>query len=156
MTYRVFCGLLLTGSLIFANSSLRAGDDFPGVRALMTPEEYRATGLEKLSEDELEALDAWLIRYTIGESEVIRNTSEEVKEVEDAYEITASIKPPFKGWKGDTIFYLDNGQVWQQRVDGRYQYSGDDTRVVLKKNFLGMHVMELLATGKAVGVKRIR
>ncbi len=131
-------------------------DDFPGVRTLMTPEQFNAAGLDKLSDEELEALDDWLIRYTVGEAETVRQTSTEVKEVEEEFEITASIKQPFKGWKGDTVFYLDNGQIWKQRVDGRYQYSGEDTRVVIYKGFFGNYNMKLVAAGKAIGVKRIK
>jgi hypothetical protein len=131
-------------------------DDFPGIRALMTDAQFRAAGLEKLSREELEALDDWLIGYTVGEAEVVRATSEEVKEAEEAFEVTASIKPPFDGWDGETVFYLDNGQVWKQRVQGRYQYDGDDTRVVIRKGLFGFKVMELVATGQAIGVTRIR
>lgn len=131
-------------------------DDFPGVRSLMTPEQFKAAGLDKLTPEQIEALDDWLIRYTVGEAETVRATSEEVKEVAEEFEVTASIKPPFKGWTGDTVFYLDNGQIWKQRVDGRYQYSGDDTRVSITKGFFGNYNMKLLSAGKSIGVKRVK
>ena len=71
-------------------------------------------------------------------------------------ELKASIKQPFKGWSAGTYFYLDNGQVWQQRSTGRYYYTGEDTRIEIRKNALGFHVMELIASGKKIGVKRIK
>ena len=144
--------LTLTCSRVFADGS----DDFPGVRALMTPEQFNEAGLDKLSEDEIEALDSWLIGYTVGEAAVIRGTSEEVREADEKQVITANIKQPFKGWTGETVFYLDNDQIWKQRVDGRFQYSGADTRVEIKKGLFGNYNMKLLATGKAIGVTRVR
>ncbi|MEE4659024.1 MAG: hypothetical protein V2J89_01065 [Halieaceae bacterium] len=146
---------LFTVSVAIALPAL-AEDDFPGIQVLMGERTFRDAGLEKLSPDELEALDAWLVRYTAGEAEVVRESSEEVKKVEKALEITASIKPPFSGWSGDTVFYLDNGQVWKQRVDGRYQFSGEDTRVIIRKGLFGFYNLELVAAGKRIGVERVR
>ena len=54
------------------------------------------------------------------------------------------------------VFYLDNGQIWKQRLRGRHVYNGDDTRVVIKKNFMGFYKLTHLATGKSVGVKLVR
>ena len=73
-----------------------------------------------------------------------------------AYQLHAIIEEPFRGWSGKTKFKLDNGQIWQQRVSGRYTYSGDDTRVVISVNGFGFYEMELLAAGRSVGVKRIQ
>jgi hypothetical protein len=44
----------------------------------MTPEEFDASGLEKLSPQEIEALNRWIVRYTAHEApEVRRQTSRE-------------------------------------------------------------------------------
>ena len=139
-------------------STLRAddSDSFPGVEKLMSPEEFSEAGLDKLGPEERAALNKWLIRYTAWQAPEIRKTSEEVKEVEKAFELKATVKQPFKGWSGKTYFYLDNGQVWQQRTAGKYYYSGDETAIVIRRNALGFYKMELLATGSQVGVKKIK
>lgn len=62
----------------------------------------------------------------------------------------------FEGWRGDTIFVLDNGQVWKQRQGGKYFYNGDDPKIVITRNMLGFFVLEVVETGKSVGVKRLR
>jgi hypothetical protein len=129
---------------------------FPGVEKLMSPEEFSAAGLERLTPAQREALNQWLIRYTAWEAPALRKSNEAVKQVEDAFELRAAIKQPFKGWEGKTRFYLDNGQVWQQRTSGRYYYKGEDTSVRISKNFLGFYVMELLANGRSVGVKKLQ
>ena len=146
-----------TAALIFALPATAQDDgDFPGVKGLMSAQEYEDSGLQKLTPEERKALDSWLLRYTAWEAPEIRKTIEEVKEVEKEYAINSTIKAPFKGWSTKTYFYLDNGQVWQQRSSGRYYYSGDDTSVAITKNALGFYELELLATGKTVGVKRIK
>jgi hypothetical protein len=147
--------LLIAASLTpFAHA--QEDGQFPGVKGLMSAQEYEDTGLDKLSDTEREALDQWLIRYTAWEAATMRQTVKEVKEVDKEFELIASIKQPFKGWSTNTYFYLDNGQVWQQRSTGRYYYSGDDTAVSITKNMLGFYVMEHTATGKTIGVKRIK
>jgi hypothetical protein len=70
--------------------------------------------------------------------------------------ITARLQGEFRGWDGKTIFRLDNGQVWQQRVGGKYRSSTlVDPEVELVKGRFGYY-MEILSSGRSVGVKRIR
>ncbi len=147
---------ILTAGLLVVAATTAAGEDFPGIEKLMSAEEYRAAGLDKLSPAERAALNQWLITYTAVEAPAMLRESETVKEVEQAHEIEANINQPFEGWSGETLFYLDNGQVWRQRLRGRHVYRGDDTRVVIKKNAFGFYRMTHLATGKSVGVKLVR
>lgn len=135
-----------------------AGDrkDFPGIEKLMPREDFQRAGLDKLTPEELRALDAWLLRYTAGEAYVVQTTSEEVRAAAPAFRIEARIVGPFTGWSGQTLFQLDNGQVWRQRIKGRYMYKDDDTRVVITRNLLGYYNMTLVATGRGVGVEPVR
>ncbi len=121
----------------------------------MTPEEYRAAGLDKLSPEELESLDKWLIRYTVGDSATLRRSNEEVRKAEENLTIQANITGDFTGWSGETTFKLDNGQVWRQRIRGRFNYSGGERAVEIRKNFLGFYMMTHQESGKTVGVTRV-
>ncbi|MFT6052229.1 MAG: hypothetical protein ACI9B9_001878 [Halioglobus sp.] len=141
--------------ITFSLTSAAADKPFPGVKALMSEDEYRAAGMEKLSDAERTALNAWLITYTVGEAPVLRKNNTEVREAEKSLTIEASIKQPFSGWSGKTVFTLDNGQRWRQRLEGRYSYNGKNTEVVIRKNFFGFYKMTLVSTGAAVGVSRI-
>ncbi len=70
--------------------------------------------------------------------------------------ITARLKGEFRGWDGNTIFRLDNGQVWQQRVGGKYRSSKlMDPEVEVEKGRFGYY-LKILSSGRSVGVKRIR
>jgi hypothetical protein len=62
----------------------------------------------------------------------------------------------FTGWTGDTLFTLNNGQVWQQRYETTWRTEMTDPEVVIKRHFLGLHRMEVVGTGQTVPVKRIR
>lgn len=133
------------------------GKDFPGVRALMSDAEFSEAGLDELSAEQLKALDAWLIRYTAGDAQVLSTSSEEVKEAERDYEITARLGSSFKGWTGETLFYLDNGQVWRQRLSGNYPYRGPaNPEVRISRNFLGFFKMTLVETNRGIGVTRVK
>ena len=99
--------------------------EFPGVQELMTSEEFGAAGLDKLSAEELKALDRWLLRYTTDD---VPELVKEVPELKESAALKAAVTPPsqpepepervvsrvqgkFKGWSGKTVFKLENGQV---------------------------------------------
>ncbi|MFK8042824.1 hypothetical protein [Congregibacter sp.] len=143
--------LLLWGPFIVA-----AEDDFPGFKKLMTVEEFEGTGLNKLSGKELDALNEWLIRYTAGEAQVLQATSEAVREAERSYEVESRITGDFSGWTGKTVFRLENGQVWRQRLSGRYPYRGPaNPKVVISKNWAGFFKMTLVDIDKSIGVSQV-
>lgn len=138
------------------NESVSRQKDFPGIQKLMTAEEFARTGLDRLTPEQVRALDDWLVRYTAGEAYVVQTTSEQVRAAVTEFRLEARIVPPFSGWSGQTLFRLDNGQVWRQRIKGRYMFSGDDTRVVITRNLLGFYNMTLVSSGRAVGVEPVR
>jgi len=133
-------------------------DDFPGVKALMTDEEQQQSGVSALNETQVKALNKWLLKYTARDSAIIRQTVESVQEEADA-EIRSRIKGTFKGWKGNTKFVLDNGQVWQQRNQKstvRWSTKLDNPEIVITKNFFGLDVLTIVEVDKKTKVKRIK
>ncbi len=143
-------------AVALSSVAIAADKPFPGIEHLMTAREYQAAGLDKLSPAERAALNRWLISYTVDEAPAMRSANAEVKAADKAHVIAATIRQPFSGWRGDTVFHLDNGQVWRQRLPGHHAYNGDDTRVTISKNFLGFYQLTLTATGKSIGVSRIK
>ena len=152
---RTLIGLvLLAGMAVIAAADDRAP---PPVETLMTPEDYAASGLDKLSAAEREHLSEWLERYRKGavQGPPPKKTSEQLAE-EKTEEIVAKVVPAFRGWSGKTIFKLDNGQVWQQRQVGKLRYNGDDSTILIYRNMLGGYMLKHNDTGRSVGVKRIQ
>jgi hypothetical protein len=77
------------------------------------------------------ALDAWLNRYTANVVGIIATKEQSAPVPKSdtssgrcAPAIESSINGEFKGWDGETIFKLSNGQIWQQaEYDYMYSYS---------------------------------
>jgi hypothetical protein len=137
-------------------SSAIASEPPPDVRRLMTPEDFSASGLDRLTEAERAHLSEWVARYSKGMlgGPPPPKTPEELAE-ERAVVIEAKVLE-FAGWTGKTVFRLDNGQMWKQRTSGRFSYSGNDSAVVISQNSMGYYQMRHVATGRLVSVKRIR
>jgi hypothetical protein len=105
----------------FAQSSPAATDARP-IEQRMTPEEFRAAGLDKLSAEELANLNAWM-RGTL-QVETARAAEAAEKQVKDAHRgflsfgssdpIVARIAGEFTGFGRGKRYTLDNGQVWEQ------------------------------------------
>lgn len=133
-----------------------AEEKFPGIENLMTAREFRDAGLYQLDERELKALNAWLLNYTAGEAAVLIQSNDEVKKAKAEAEIVSNIKGDFTGWTGETVFRLENGQIWRQRLSGRYKYSGPpNPEVRISRNFMGFYKMTVTDTGKSIGVKLV-
>ena len=133
--------------------------DGPDVRKLMTPEEFEAAGLDKLSPQQIEALNRWVVRYTAHEAPEVRRQDEVVKaEAAKADEegIKTRVAGAFDGWDGDTVFRLQNGQVWKQRLAGRWHYRAEAPEVELHKNLMGFWVLRVVEADKSIGVKRLQ
>ena len=129
--------------------------DDPNIRELMTTQEFAASGLSRLSNDEMDAINRWLARYTAQDVAEMLNSSPAVSEIESAG-IKSKIDGEFSGWNGPTRFPLKNGQIWETRSTRRYNYSAVDPDVEITRNFLGIYRMRLVDTGKAINVRRIR
>lgn len=97
----------------------------PPIQQQMSPEEFRAAGLDKLSADELARLNAWLGRTL--EQETRKAATAAKKKVEDdnrgffnfgSTDPIVSILPgEFRGFAQGRTFTLANGQVWRQVDD---------------------------------------
>ena len=84
---------------------------------LMSAIEFRNAGLNKLTPDELLALDSWLNSYLVRVVTKVSRPSQPA-ESKAASVIESQIDGEFHGWDGETIFKLTNGQIWQQAEYG--------------------------------------
>ena len=106
------------------------------VQELMTPDEFKAAGLDKLSEDELQHLDAWLQGYRqttekrVSE-QVEKKATEEIKKATEqakaraprllAERVVSRVDGTLGGLTGSTVIKLEDGTVWKQaNHDDRY------------------------------------
>ncbi len=141
--------------------------------ALMGEAEYRAAGLHELTAAQRQSLDAWLQRHLGASAEptpVEHSAAAKEKSLDTNWgfsnppqakeeapqRLVANIVGNFRGWSGKTRFQLDNGQVWEQRRSGHFNYTGDARRVEITSNSWGFFEMRLIDVDRRVGVKRIR
>ena len=73
-------------------------------------------------------------------------------DIEEDYFLVSAIDGNFEGWSGSTIFRLKNGQIWQQRLSGKWKYNKQSPAVRIKKNFFGYFVMRV-DDRKSIGAK---
>jgi hypothetical protein len=102
-------------------SAQQPGNGQP-IERQMTPEQFKAAGLDKLSADELANLNAWLNRTLQTETEKAAVAAK--KKVEDDNRgflsfgsnepIVSRMAGEFQGFGRGRKYTLDNGQIWQQ------------------------------------------
>ena len=74
---------------------------------------------------------------------------------EDADDLETRLAGPFTGWDGDTVFRLENGQLWQQ-IDSSYLYSrAESPRVTIRRAAFGSYLLQVEGIGRTVRVRRL-
>ncbi len=120
---------------------------------------FHKAGLHRLSEEELAYLNRYLGRADTPPEQRFgaeQLTSEPAVGSEGEVDrISSTIKGAFTGWEGSTVFRLANGQIWQQRVSGRYRYRADNAAVTIERGRFGYY-LQVDETGRKVGVKRLK
>ncbi|TVR55140.1 MAG: hypothetical protein EA425_00870 [Puniceicoccaceae bacterium] len=145
------------------------------ISELMTEEEFQAAGLQKLSPEELAALNTWLYGYVEVERKVAaeKAVEEAVPSGERAFGleqlpgrvaeifrstpevIESRILGRFTGWEGNTVFRLENGQVWRQAEPGVFYLPRTDPVIRIEKGMLGAYFLRVDGQGTRVRVRRI-
>jgi hypothetical protein len=69
--------------------------------------------------------------------------------------IESHIRGDFEGWEGETIFFLDNGQIWQQASYAYTYHYAYRPKVVIYKT-AGGHKMTVEGVSGSIYVKRIK
>jgi hypothetical protein len=92
------------------------------IKEMMSPAEFNAAGLNKLSADELQKLDAWLqgYRQTTEQAAEKKATARASRTKMDL--LVSRVDGQFNGLSGRTIIRLEDGTVWKQaNADDRYR-----------------------------------
>ena len=136
----------------------------------MNPQELQATGLATLTPAQLDALNSWLQQHGATGDERGANaapapapgdTQSTAAPANDGWgkraeptDVVSRISGTFTGWSGNTVFTLDNGQVYQQRRPGSWRTRLENPEVRVGRRLMG--VLELEVDGHSIGVKRLR
>src|SRR5262249_55974145 len=139
-------GLLLLGSLAVGEPGKDRFTD------RLAPDERKAAGLDRLTSEQLAALDALVKRdreagESRGREEVGRDAKnqarEEVRKEDEERQLAETrvlsrIVGRYSGWEGKTVFTLENGQIWRQTSsDVHYVTPVESPAVLIEKVFGG-------------------
>lgn len=111
--------LPLTLSLLVLATPLLATAEqrYVPIEQRLTPEQVRATGLDRLSSEQLKLLNRLLSDEQAGIEERVeksaRSRLDGLLDRKDAEPVHATIKGPFRGWVAGSVIELDNGQRWR-------------------------------------------
>lgn len=156
-----------------------------GFLGQLSPEQKQRLGLDQLTPAQRAELDAAIESYRrTGEVAAARMAAEaavaeyrkqeepgvisralevfkrnaEDRPAAEAERVTAVLQGKFTGWSGNTLFRLDNGQVWRQAsTDNYYSKAREGVPVVLYKSASGYWRLRVLDDeGAWVTVRRVQ
>jgi hypothetical protein len=171
---------LLFFILLFSfHTAAQAADDFSTLEERMSGKEFKETGLGKLTEAELSALNDWLRRHSVATlgvaaarpansaasaatdastSEDMRGFANQPKGSKEDEVIRSTIVGNFDGWaKKGTLFKLANGMIWQQTENDSFHVQAvENPEIIIEKGFMGKWKLSMVGHKSKVSVKRIQ
>ena len=144
---------LLVLFLLTAATAL-AESPFPGLKIVMTPEEYAKAGLDGLTPDQLSVIDAAIVRHYLRTVKVEATQQAEqltqqalteerdkswlahvgLPELGSDWKNQPSVKAKCTGWATGNSFKLDNDQVWEGVEPIRMELSGREIEIQPRPN----------------------
>src|ERR1700741_763280 len=115
--HRLIVGAFFT---LAAAGPTRAADQIlsGNIKEMMSPEEFKAAGLNKLSSEEMEKLNAWLQGYREATEKVTEKKTEKRVAASQSFfhhdPIVSRVDRSFGGLKGHTVIKLEDGTTWKQ------------------------------------------
>lgn len=155
---------LLFASLLLAATTAGAAE-FSSLEERMSEQEFRAAGLDRLSAEELAALNAWL--RTKGVSAGAAATSDRTgfkssggllgdNSGQSAIE-GVRIKGEFRGWEPGDVIVLNNGQAWRVDEDSGFSIPAvQDPIVTIEPAMLGSWLLNVEGYNRKARVTRVR
>ncbi|GAB1408412.1 hypothetical protein MASR1M8_23310 [Thermomonas brevis] len=133
----------------------------------MTPAEFKAAGLDKLTAEELARLNAWLARSAPSEAAIEKAREEGRQEVVkkhrgffdfgDKEPIESRLVGEFNGFDAKRTYTLEDGSVWQQSDNTTlYGVRGTNLQVTIRPGVLGAWWMKVEGGSVQAKVKRIK
>ncbi|WP_266183920.1 hypothetical protein [Dyella humicola] len=136
-----------------------AADQYVPLQQRMSPEEFKAAGLDKLSPDELKNLDSWLSGHAKVATKMVDQAGKPVfyPSSEKAGPIQARVQGSFTGFSGHGEFTLDNGQVWKQADTARIScLSSNNPKVTIRRSLMGNWMMAVDGCNDTTSVVRTK
>ena len=164
--------LLLTGALLGCAASQAADtQDFDVLKA-MSVADFRATGLDHLTGDQVKALNAWFAEYQrshpacaaggaapAAAPAMAAPAAAAAPAATAAFPevIVAHLEGDFRGWGDATLFKLDNGQVWQQVDDSELSVGAiKNPKVTIKRGIFSTYYLSVEGVNDSIAVRLLK
>ncbi len=157
---RIFIAFVCAFSLI---ATAAIAKEFSSVEEQMSSRDFKAAGLEKLSPEELAALNAWIRSNpsTSGAGVVYNRAADDRVRIgfddSEAREVvTSNIIGEFKGFGGGTTLKLENGQTWQvESGDLSGIKAMSNPKVTIRPGLIGGWRLQVEGYNSVAKVKRV-
>jgi len=173
--YKILVALL---TFLIVSAAI-AAEGFSSLEEQMTGRDFMASGLNKLSPEELEALNEWIRAHSLGTLDAPKaaaastataaaaSTQAEAAsgdrrglasdDSDDDSPIRSKILGEFEGWDGQTIFKLENGMIWVQADrDKFYVRDLENPIAIIDRGMFGTWNLKVEGYGSKCKVKRIQ
>ena len=154
-----FAAAMLVSATGMAQESTR-------IEQQMTPEQFRAAGLDRLDAGQLANLNGWLNRTLDVETAKAAKNAEEVVHHKNRGFLGSTAREPvearlngaFAGFGKGRSYTLDNGQVWRQTDDSTlYGVTLDNPQIKITPSLIGSAwYMQLEGYGTRAKVERTK
>lgn len=153
-----------------------AANNFSTLEERMTGREFREAGLHKLSDEELAFLNRWIQMRSLAEGEVPSWARDSAPARPgdaaqaavapggdrrgfpdgDRSEINSRLRGSFSGWRGDAVFTLENGMVWQQAEPNVFSVPAiENPEVRIRPGMFGTWNLQVANYNTRVRVRRV-
>ena len=169
--------LLLVSLILLYAVPLCAAEGFSTLEEQMSGKEFTAAGLDKLTPQELEALNQWIRSRSLATLEGPASAAPAAataaaaaqepagdqrgfrseKEEEDRSPITSRIVGKFSGWDGESVFKLENGMIWEQADNDKFYIREVENPVaIIEPGIFGTWRLHIEGYNSECRVKRIQ
>lgn len=160
---RLHCLRLPLLIALVLSCTVASAQEFSSLEERMSAAEFKAAGLDKLSEEELRALNDWIRgERALAPAAPAAMPYEDRRGLPSApgdYDtINSRIVGEFRGWNGsETVIELENGQVWKS-IDpaARLAVKLQNPAVELTPGFMSSWFIKVEGYSTRVRVKRIK
>ncbi len=161
-------------ALLLVLPAFASAQDAPPIEQAMSADEFKATGLEKLSGEELARLNAWLNRRVAEQTSVAVAAATEKAREEGKNEVIAenrgffhfgksepiesTIPGEFRGFARNRVYVLESGQEWKQVDDASLAGARrTNPKVRIKPSVMGnVWYMQIEGYNTSAKVERIK
>jgi hypothetical protein len=155
---------VLIALLTLTISCSAAAEGFSSLEEQMTGKDFSATGLDKLTDSELAALNAWIRARSLATldapaavTDVASDEEDEEEEDQKRTTISSSLVGKFSGWDGQTVFELENGMIWAQADKGKFHIKEiENPAVTIEPGLFGAWNLSIEGYDEDCRVKRIQ